>query len=661
MLLRNLCSDEITQLENQGCWAEAWETVRVVDHFNPHRIQRVRFYGAVELGDFSADIEVEAGVRRACGIYDSTIQDCRIADNVRIADVGELVRYTIETGAVLQKVDSLIVVGDSTFGNGIEIDVLNEGGGRTMRIFDRLSAQLAYCLVHYRHDSEMVACIEAMITDYCLERQSSRGVIGSSARIERCGVLRNVRVGPFAEIRGAVELANGTLASVEADPVRIGSGVIARDFIVQSGSHISDGVMLTHTFVGQGVRLGKQFSAEHSAFFANCEGYHGEALSVLAGPYTVTHHKSTLLIAAQFSFFNAGSNSNQSNHMYKLGPLHQGILERGAKTGSGSYLLWPCRVGAFTAVIGKHAANFDASELPFSYIDVQDGKTFITPAMNLFTVGTKRDSSKWPQRDRRKDAEKHDRIHFDLFNPYIMGRVLRGIDLLDQLVQNTPREHEIVKVKGLHIKRLLLKTCRKYYEIAVQVAIGQALAVKLEAAPHDSWRAVRDELAIETGSNLEEWIDICGLLAPQSRMQELLVALRSGEITDLEKLDDRFADLYRAYDNSNWSWIVALIEKRLGISWNGMENEQVKQLIQQWRDQAIKLNKMILMDAEKEFDVNSRIGYGVDGNRETIDADFTAVRGTFAENSFVWQLKKENTEIAARADALLERLKNLSP
>ena len=86
-------------------------------------------------------------------------------------------------------------------------------------------------------------------------------------------------------------------------------------------------------------RSGKQFSAENSVFFANSEAFHGEAVSVFGGPYTVTHHKSSLLIAGMYSFFNAGSGTNQSNHMYKLGPVHQGILERGSKTGSFAYLL----------------------------------------------------------------------------------------------------------------------------------------------------------------------------------------------------------------------------------------------------------------------------------------------------------------------------------
>src|SRR5690606_41712093 len=99
-------------------------------------------------------------------------------------------------------------------------------------------------------------------------------------------------------------------------------------FICSCGSIITDMSMVTNCFVGQGTVLGKQYSAETSVFFANCQGFHGEACSIFAGPYTVSHHKSTLLIAGYYSFLNAGSGSNQSNHMYKLGPIHQGVLEQ---------------------------------------------------------------------------------------------------------------------------------------------------------------------------------------------------------------------------------------------------------------------------------------------------------------------------------------------
>ena len=56
--------------------------------------------------------------------------------------------------------------------------------------------------------------------------------------------------------------------------------------------------------------------------------------------------------------------------MYKLGPIHQGTLERGAKTTSDSYILWPARVGAFSLVMGRHVNHADTSNLPFSYLNL---------------------------------------------------------------------------------------------------------------------------------------------------------------------------------------------------------------------------------------------------------------------------------------------------
>jgi hypothetical protein len=127
-------------------------------------------------------------------------------------------------------------------------------------------------------------------------------------------------------------------------------------------------------------------------FFSNCQGENGEACALFAGPYTVTHHKSTLLIAGMFSFMNAGSGSNQSNHMYKLGPIHQGIVERGAKTTSDSYVLWPAKVGPYSLILGRHYKHSDTSNLPSSYLIENDNTTYIAPGVNLRSVGTIRDA-----------------------------------------------------------------------------------------------------------------------------------------------------------------------------------------------------------------------------------------------------------------------------
>ena len=472
MAYRNLQFVEIEQLKKQGCTAESWDSVRVRDPFDPERLQQVRFFGNISLGIFDEDVTLPERGKQPTGIYNSTLRNCTVGDNVLIQNVQNLHRYDVQHHAVLDNIRSMSVTGFSSFGNGTEIEVLNEGGGRELPIYDQLSAQIAYMLVHFRYNEALTKKLLKLIEDYCESRKRDRGIAGSYVKITDSGIIRNVDIGEGTEISGVQLLEDGTLAGSHEDPVKIGQAVIAKHFIVQSGSQISDGVLLDKCFVGQGVRLGKQFSAEGSAFFANSEGYHGEAVSLFAGPYTVTHHKSTLLIAGMFSFYNAGSGTNQSNHMYKLGPIHQGILERGAKTGSLSYMLWPCTVGAFSVVTGKHTTNFEAADFPFSYITAEEGKSQLTPAMNLFTVGTRRDSEKWPARDRRKDSRKYDRIHFDLFNPRTIGKVLKGMEILGELSEKSRKEQEFVSYKGLVIKRLLLRSGLKYYRIAVAIYLS---------------------------------------------------------------------------------------------------------------------------------------------------------------------------------------------
>lgn len=177
------------------------------------------------------------------------------------------------------------------------------------------------------------------------------------------------------------------MASSQDAPVLLGSGVVCSDFIVQSGSVLEDGAMVTRSYVGQGVILAKGFSCSDSLFFANSHCENGEAVSVFAGPYTVSHHKSTLLIGSMYSFMNAGSATNFSNHLYKLGPVHQGIFGRGVKCGSGSYMMLPVRVAPFTTVLGHHTGRIDTPDMPFSYILESDGVSCLVPGVNLRSTG----------------------------------------------------------------------------------------------------------------------------------------------------------------------------------------------------------------------------------------------------------------------------------
>jgi hypothetical protein len=647
MEYRKLKNEEIESLKNQGCSSGQWESILVAPGFQTKNIFDVHFFGEVRLGIFETDGK-KPGVHRP-GLYHSVIRDCHIHDNVRIADVRLISGYEVGHDAVIERVDEISMSGISAFGNGQKLDVLNEGGGRELAIFDRLSSQIAYLVVLYQHDQDLVKTLNGIIQEYTETRKSGTGKISINAVIRNASVIRNVWIGESAVIEGATLLSEGTIASTADDPVRVGEGVVARHFIIQSGSSVDSSAVLDKVFVGQGVRIGKQFSAENSVFFANCEGFHGEAVSLFAGPYTVTHHKSTLLIAALMSFYNAGSGTNQSNHMYKLGPLHQGILERGCKTGSFAYLLWPCRVGAFSVVMGKHGGNFDTSDFPFSYITVEDERSFLTPGMNLITVGTRRDVEKWPSRDRRKSADKLDLITFDWLNPMIVQSAAKASGILNELYEKTPKEQEAINYKGVRIKRLLLKSCRKYYDMLTPIFCGEQIVRRIRSGRPLGYGQTQKEIQ-------SPWIDLGGMIIPLKERDKLMAELKDHKITSVKKLQEVMEVMHGKYDDWSWDWTMCWIAESEGKKPQEVGKPELKKRIDAWKENKIKLNNLILADARKEFDQASRIGFGMDGDEHSRDDDFTAVRGTYDGNKFVRSLISENAAIEALAEETTKKL-----
>ncbi|MEK6649958.1 MAG: DUF4954 family protein, partial [Bacteroidota bacterium] len=440
MTHRPLTADEVRRLEQQGCRSDNWTSVSVHPDIDLGRIREAEFRGTVRLGSNRGIAQVD-GVALPCGVSRAILCDCDVGNDVRIDRIGSVVsNVVVEDGAVLQDVDALTAEPGATCGAGTELETVNEGGGRVVRLVPTLTAQTAYLQAFRLHDPKIAGAIFSAIKRSVDDAKASRVRVGAGAHVLHTGPIRNVRIGPGAVVRGTTCLEEGTILSCPEHPTMVGEGVQARHFIIAEGAAVSGGALLDKVFVGQAVKMGKQFSAENSLFFANCEGFHGEAVSIFAGPYTVTHHKSTLLIAAQFSFYNAGSGTNQSNHMYKLGPVHQGVFERGCKTGSFSYVLHETHVGAFSVVIGKHYTNIDTPDLPFSYIHETDGQSEIVPGMNLFSVGTVRDGEKWPKRDGRKAPIKRDRIVFDVFSPYTVEKMRQGRDRLLRLQESTPKE-----------------------------------------------------------------------------------------------------------------------------------------------------------------------------------------------------------------------------
>lgn len=435
----------IEQLERQGCWCEDWSRISISHSTDLRKIRNVYFRGDVAIGDNAEIINVPGG-----------LANVRIGDNVRIVNVARIERTP-----------------DATFGIGTDINVLDETGSRPVRIYPGISSQIATLAARMPDfaTERLFPIIDAHIADL-----PDMPEIGDGAEIINCGDIVDVRVWPGVRIEGSMHLRNGSIINNSGNGMPlafVGQGVDGENFIIEDGV-VSGGALIRNVYVGQGSFIDKDFTAHDSLFFANCSMECGEACAVLAGPYSVSMHKSSLLIGVQTSFFNAGSGTNMSNHMYKTGPVHWGVFERGVKTSSNAYVMHGSRIGAYSLVMGDHKYHPDTSDFPFSYLlgDAR-GHTTVIPGAMLKSYGLRRDEAKWPIRDRRlgHGIPLHDLITFSVLNPYSIGKIHRAIDIITSLLAENA---DNITYNGLRLSRRHLSSALSHYRLCMKQAASAA-------------------------------------------------------------------------------------------------------------------------------------------------------------------------------------------
>ena len=657
MNYRKLTTEEIKKLESQNCTADDWANISVHPEFITANVINVNFSGEIKIGLLKGEFELSGGFIKKSVLKNAYIHNCVIGDNVHIENVHNyLANYVIDDNTYIQNINYLYVKGETSFGNGTEVMVLNESGGREVVIYDNLSAHFAYIMTFYRHRPKLIKKMQEIVERYTKSVTSAMGYIGKNVKIANVSAIKNVKIGDCTTIEGASLLEDGTINSNAVAPVHIGYGVVANDFIISSGTRITDGVMLTRCFIGQACVLGHTYSARDTLFFSNCQGENGEACAVFAGPYTVTHHKSTLLISGMFSFMNAGSGSNQSNHMYKLGPIHQGIVERGGKTTSNSYILWPARIGAFSLIMGRHKDNSDTSNLPFSYLIESNDSSVLVPGVNLRSVGTIRDAQKFPRRDKRTDPHQLDYLNFNLLSPYTVQKMFKGVEVLDNLKQTCGETTKVYNYQGCTIKSSSLQKGLQLYHTAIKKFLGNSIISRLEKCEFSNIEEIRAQLRPETEVGLHDWRDLSGLLVPQTEIDQLIEKVETGVMDTTVEIHAYFKNLHDRYYDIEWTWAWDKIKEYYNLSLETITVKDIINIVELWKEAVVGLDWKIYEDAKKEFSLSSRISFGLDGNRYIQKVDFEQVRGVFEENAFVQTVLKHIKVKSELGDELISRL-----
>jgi hypothetical protein len=351
--LRALFTEEIKSLEGAGNQCEDWSRVRVGEGFDWRRVRQNQFHGDVVLGRFANRLTLATGVDLPSGVYNSTIANSEVENDALVEDVKLLANTVVGKAAILFDCGRVFCDGETTFGNGFDLPLAIETGGREVPVFAEIDLGLAETIALRRSDRDLLLRWRQAVANYAHQVCSSKNIIENRAIICHTPFVKNAYVGPHAVINGATSLSECTLLSSADEPVLVDSGACVSESIIQWGARVR-----THALVERSVltehssveRQGKVFGSLLGPGTAVAEG---EVTASLVGPLVGFHHQA-LLIAA-------------------LWPEGKGNVSHGANVGSNhtsrapDQEFWPGE-GAFFGLGVTIRYPSDFSQSPYTLI-----------------------------------------------------------------------------------------------------------------------------------------------------------------------------------------------------------------------------------------------------------------------------------------------------
>jgi hypothetical protein len=192
----------------------------------------------------------------------------------------------------------------------------------------------------------------------------------------------------------------------------------------------------------------------------------------------------------------------------------------------------------------------DTRCLPFSYLIAYGETMYLSPGRNITTVGLYRDIKKWPKRDKRSRQSRKSIINFDWLSPFTVGEIMEGIKILKALREASGDNVTAYNFHEYVINATSLRKGLKYYDIALRIYMGAVLK-----------RAQKEGFFGRPKSTIGEgrWIDLSGLLMPESEEKRIIDDIKSGAIDNIQQLLDRFVEINDNYSDYRWAWSYQLI------------------------------------------------------------------------------------------------------
>jgi hypothetical protein len=442
---RNLNAHEIEVLVKNDNRSDDWNRILVTDSFRPELVKNCRFYGLVRIGDLEPEYLEYHDLRVPVGLYNSTIISSDIGSNVAIDNVRYLSHYRIGNEAILLNINEMSMSNHAKFGNGIVtngedesvriwLEVGNENGGRKILPFDGMITADAYLWAKFRGEPELMRALVRLTEKRITAERGRYGTIGERTIIKHCGILKDVKIGTDAYIKGANKLKNLTINSSAEESTQIGEGVELVNGIVGYGCKIFYGskavrfIMGTNSVLKYGARLINSILGDNSTISC-CE-----VLNSLIFPGHEQHHNNSFLCASIVlgqSNIAAGATIG-SNHNSR-GSDGEIVAGRGFWPGLCTSLKHNSKFASYCLIVkGQYPAELRIP-LPFTMVsnNEHEGGLSLMPGYwfmyNMYALA--RNSWKYGVRDKR--VKKEQLLEFEYLAPDTVEELFEGLSILE--------------------------------------------------------------------------------------------------------------------------------------------------------------------------------------------------------------------------------------
>jgi len=690
---RKLRRDELECLIKNGNFADSWDDVLVTEPFDPRLIANTRFYGMVRIGKMRDVVLEHHDLQIAAGIRNSSIISCDIGDDAAIQNVSYLAHYIIGDRCILADINEMHTTNYAKFGNGIIkdgepekvrvwMDVMNETGCRQVMPFDGMITADAYLWAKYRDDKALQSKLREITQRQFDSHRGYYGTVGDQTVIKNSQILKDVKIGSHAYIKGANKLKNLTINSSCQEQTQIGEGVEMVNGVIGYGCHIFYGCKAVRFILGNNSNLKYGARLIHSFLGDNSTISCCEVLNNLIFPAHEQHHNNSFLIASvvmgqsnMAAGATVGSNHNSRTNDNEI------QAGRGFWPGLCTSLKHSSRFASFVLLSkGDYPCELDIP-LPFSLLNNNTSldRLEVMPAFwwlhNMYALA--RNYSKFQSRDKR--VTRIQNIEFESLAPDTVEEILHARFLLEcwtakaklrQTGQDTGGKtdaelaalgRELLNVtspdalKGIevagenmeksHRKVTIIKPLGGYHaygQMLLHYAVKNLLAYMQfnTAATFESMKKALQDNA------RRRWGNLGGQLACEQDIDTLRADIGSGRLNTWRDIHNRYDELWQAYPLEKQRHAFAVLRDLYDGT---LEKEQWQDALRRAVTVQDYICCQVYQSRQKDYENPFR--------RATYrnDEEMLAALGTIEDNSFIKQVRAETEEFKQRINAVAQR------